>query len=181
MTLNGEDRLSVNPPTFPQAGELRAAYERHLGCMSANDVSTWMCELLKVVNGVSLRDTGGIYFIPRSSLATWRAMMGAVRACSAHAVFEVPALRSDEAVEAILDAITREAETAAADMEEEIIMTDLGARALRTRANRCEAIQRKLEDYEQLLGRGMDTLKERLGGLQAQMAAAALAASADEP
>lgn len=181
VMVNDEGRLSVNPPDHPLAARLRTDYEAHLASISQRDVSHWMCGLLETVHAVSLRDTGGVYFVPRADLPVWRQVVAALRACSAHEVYEVPALRTEEAVEAILAAVAREAANAATEMEDELMDAALGQRAIRTRAERCERMRAKLAAYEELLGRGLDTITKRVGDLQANLAAAALIASPEEP
>ncbi len=161
--------------------EIRVAYEEALDTLTATDVSLWVSQrLVGRVKAVKLRDTGGIYFIPRGEMATFRGWMGALGEISDHQIFEVPALRSEEAVEAILDAVTREADQEIGTIEEDLDCEDLGKRALRTRERRCDGIRAKLKTYEQLLGRSMDAMQARLGGLEASIVEAVFLAEADD-
>ncbi|KKN38749.1 hypothetical protein LCGC14_0750120, partial [marine sediment metagenome] len=180
VTLNKIGHVSIEPEGAVGSDEIKAAYQRHLAQLAQTDISTWLVRLAARVRAVALRDTGGVYFIPREQVAQWRRMAGALGAASASRVFEVPALKSDEAIEAVLDAVAREAETAAEVMEEELAKENLGERALRTRTERCGAIEEKLSTYEKLLGTSLDALHDRLEVLQAGLATAALAAMAGD-
>lgn len=171
--------VEVDPPDHPIAEDVRASFHRHLGELQTQDISAWLCRRAELVSAVGLRDTGGIYFVPRGGLDTWRRIAAAVREASLNRVFEVPALTSEEAVDAILDAVAQEAEQAAAKMEEALHAGELGARALRGRADRCDAIKQKVEMYEQLMGRGVARIHERLDGLRQNLVVAALAAEED--
>lgn len=180
VTVNKIGHADVEPAGATGADEIKVAYNRHLEQLAQTDISTWLVGLAARVRAVALRDTGGVYFIPREQLALWRLMAGALSAASDHRVFEVPALKSDEAVEAVLDAVAREAEAAAQVMEEELEKESLGERALRTRTERCGAIEEKLQTYEKLLGTSLDALHDRLESLRANLAVAALAVMAGD-
>lgn len=159
--------------------EIESAYNRHLDTLSHSDISSWIVSLAGDCNAVVLRDTGGIYFVPRPSMERWQGMVDVIRASSSHTIFEVPALRSDEAVAAIIDAIAREAQSEAEAMETEMADEgNLGSRALRGRVARVENVRAKVEAYERLLGRKLENLHLRLDALKANLAAAALAAMA---
>jgi len=180
--VNAVGRLQVSPPDHPLAEQLRAAYGRHLNELSHQDVSGWLCRMVHEVHATPLRESGGFYFVPPGEqLETWRKMTNALGSCSAHQVFELPAMHSEQAVRAVLAAVTREAAAEAAAMEAELAAEEsLGRRALQTRERRCQAMVSKLGAYEGLLGGMLDDLKDRLGDLQAQIGAAALAAMPDD-
>lgn len=161
------------------AAEIRARYEHALSTYSVDDISNWMSSvLLPAVNAVGLRDKGGIYFVPRTSIDTWRNMVTAIREVSSHQVFEMPALSSAEAIDAILDAVSREAQEAAERMEVELIEEDLSVTALKNRVAKLDKALNKVTKYESLLGTNLDTLRERMTSLSAQMAAAIFTAQA---
>lgn len=155
---------------------IRAEFDRALNQYGPGATSGWLVKTIYRSNAVALRDTGGIYFVPRQELADWRRVVVAVRDASAHAVFEIPALRSSEAVDAVLDAVAMEAQAEADKMSEELSAGTLGARTLQSRSARCQEALEKVESYESLLGRGLDTIKARIDALKTELVAAALAA-----
>ena len=181
-------QLHVEPGEVPQTPEqlsarvakLNADFTSHMQTIPQARMSGWLVDLATRVAAVRLRDTGGIYFVPRPALDEWREMVRAIRAASSHAVFEIPSMRSDEAVAAILDAITQEAETALAALEKELAEGDLGGRALENRANEARALKGKVSTYEKLLGKKMDAMQASLENIAANLTAAALAKTAAE-
>ena len=156
--------------------EIRTAYTSFVSSLSSGDVSNWLVRLAYEVQAVSLRDTGGIYFVPATALDEWRTITGVLRAVSQHSLYEVPALKSAEAVEAILAAISLEANEEIAKLELALEESSLGARGLKTRAARAAGMEAKLRAYETLLGRGAAAIVTRLEELQVQLATAALTA-----
>lgn len=160
---------------------LREGYERHLGMLTQDDISVWLgSEVMPRLKAVPLRDTGGVYFLPRAELYEWREIAGALGKVSAHSLYEVPALKTDEAVTAVMDSLRREAETEITAIQRELDGGDLGGRALQTRGKRCEAMAAKLGAYEELLGKEVEGLRDRIQGLSAGVAAAALVAMGDD-
>ena len=160
---------------------IRQAHAEHWQRLSSNDVSGWLTRyLVPAVQAVRLRESGGIYFVPQPHLQRFRQIAGALCSATDHVVYQVPALRSDEAVEAILAAVLLEADGEIDGMAGELDAGELGKRALRTREGRCDALRLKVEAYEQLLGRSMEALRERLGGLRGSIVEAAFLAEEPE-
>lgn len=180
-----KDTLDVQPPSHPRAGTLTAEWQRNKGRVSPTKMTAWLVKLITACDSTSLRDTGGIYFVPRTRLDDWRTMADVVREVSGYSIFEVPALRSGEAVEAILDAVTREAEA-----EVEAITADLdecvngdgeyGKRRLRTRETRCTAMIEKVTRYESLLDANRETMRTKLSKLRARATAMILTLDTDD-
>lgn len=182
--------LDVQPGLAMQAdGEakldaLRAGLQRAFAqaCMEhdTKNVSRWLSGLLPRLQAVGLRDKGGVYFVPRDKLPQWDAIVGVLREVSEHAVFQLPAMQTKDAVDAILDAITTEAAALAERIEGELNGTDLGTRALRTRIRYCEEAGSKLAAYENLLDTKLDDIADRIDQLKANVSQALIMAEAEE-
>jgi phage pi2 protein 07 len=179
FTLNAVGNVNVEPKDHKLAAPVKAEYDKLLSTLSREDVSSWLVRMAALTQAVMLRENGGFYFIPRTQLDQWRRIAKAVTSASQHRVNEIPALQSEEAVAAILEAVTAEAEKAADEMDEDMDDAKLGARALSSRTNHAESVLKKVMGYEALLGEGLDKIRERLEGLKAGFAAKAIKAMAD--
>jgi len=177
---NAVGEVEFDPAGHALEPAIREAFAQHSGQLSQGDISTWLVERVFAEQAVSLRDTGGIYFVPREHLESWRTVVRVLRSASSHALFEVPALRTDEAVDAILDAVSNEAKDDIQNLEKALEGDELGARALSNRSDKAGRMLEKLKSYESLLGRSLDVFRERLESLQTELATAALAAGSDE-
>jgi hypothetical protein len=181
VKVGADDALKFGDDnTCPLQEQIESDYRRALATYDHTDVSGWISgRLLPYVNAVSLRASGGIYFVPAGhAVDTWRRMVETLRTVSQHVVYEVAALHTRTAVTAILAAVTREAEDVAVEMEAELIEKDLGVRALRNRVSKLDAVANKVSAYEGLLGSTLDTLRARLEALNTQMAVAIFSAEA---
>lgn len=133
------------------------------------DVSAWLVTRCKAVQSIGLRDTGGIYFVPEQFAATWSALADLLARCSANRIYEIPALKNDRAVEAIMEAVIADAATEAEKLTKALDEKDLSARGLKGKATKCEALATKLRLYEELLGHKMVAIGERVQEIDARI------------
>lgn len=178
----GKVKLEQKGPGITSVDNLKlhAAFEEAQRTLTVNDVSAWLSKLVKpMLQAVSLRDTGGVYFVPADFMSTFHAMSKAIQGATTHRIFEVPALKSTDAIDAILSAVMREADTECGAMETELDVGQLKVRALGSRVTRCASLLVKVETYENLLGVGMAHVKERIESLRAGVVAAQLAIAAE--
>lgn len=160
------------------AQEVTRSYNDHLTTLSGSDFSSWLVKRAEALKAVRLRDTGGIYFVPRDSVPQWQKTVSVVRHCTEHVVSEIPALRSDEAVGAVMEAIIREAGEVMTQIEADLRNSELGSRALDARVETVCRTMTKVEGYGDLLGRSMADVTSRLDDLRAQAVEASMVAQA---
>jgi len=159
---------------------IRANYDKRRGEIEPTDVSSWLVKIANKLQSVPLRDTGGIYFVPRNDIDVWRKVVEAITTVSAHRVFSIPALRNSEAIDAITDAISQEAESISVALEAELGKTGddaLGAKALQTRQESCELLLQKISAYDKLLDTQLKC-RDRVERLQAAIVSAAISQAA---
>lgn len=164
--------------TLLEAQELEdnitVAFEHHQEQLSQSDISVWLVVMAAKCQAVALRERGGIYFIPHASIGYWRTMTEVLGDVSEHTCFEIPALKTDQAVDAILAAVMREAQDAVDDIGREMGARELQKRALRSREDKCTAMLAKLDSYEALLGKSLDTMATKVEDLKISIGAALL-------
>jgi hypothetical protein len=160
---------------------VRAAWDQHGHQVAAGDASCWLIGLVtRRLGGVLLRETGGIYFVPRTHVPELQAVKRALVAATRHQVYEIPAMRTEEAVAAVLAALLAEAGVEARGFEQALEEGKLGERGLNNRAAAAEAMKAKLASYEELLGVNLESLRGELERMRAALAAAALVAASGD-
>jgi hypothetical protein len=169
----------------PVSVQLRQAYQRVRSELAATDVSAWLIDLARKVSAISLRESGGVYFIPRDEVARWEQISQVVASVSdgRHDVFRIPALQTAEAVEAILSSLEVEANDTIGAFEADLIKTGedaIGARALKGRLRAADTLAAKLAKYEGLLGVKLDKIRESLETVKADLQAADWAIQAEK-
>ncbi len=176
----------------PQAGQEQQEHETaawNLGHAMGEAMATcpaahlgdWLVRQVKAWGGVGLRDRGSVYFLPPGAMPAFRAVRDALaRVSGADYRFSViPAVRGDEAVQAVLRAVLAEAEQEAASMELDLCEA-MGKKAIDNRMARCEQVEAKVASYEKLLEQAMPNIKERLDGLRCQLTLALMKAPKKE-
>lgn len=184
VSLNKVGQLVAKATTPQEVEEARKIQERfkyHLTHISQQDVSPWLCKMAVWAEAISLRDTGGFYFVPAYVLDRWNKVVDCVRSTSNHSISQISAYASDgEAIDAIMEAIVLEAEGHVADMQKQMADTEMGSRALKGRVASTEAVERKLSRYEALLGEKLDGTRTQLEAVRAQLCVAMVQAETAE-
>lgn len=180
MGLNNDPMFTTHDGALVEA--VMNAFSRQQGLYDPSDVTGWLVDMAYKNNAVTLRESGGVYFLPKSAMDFWNKAATVIESVSNNCVFRIPAMRNAEAIAAITDAVTAEAQALAAKFEEELLaMGDdaIGPRAIETRKKETAALEAKLVAYEELLGKQL-AVRSRIEALQANLSVAALAAVGGE-
>lgn len=181
-----ETRNYEDGNTFPEADEtareMTNRFWHHVFHVSASDISSWLIKQAAECDALSLRDSGGVYFVPRHSLDAWKQRAEALHEQTACKVYMIPSLHSDDAVDAVLQSLIDECtsftKSLQAELEDE--NNELGQRALEGRADKAKALLDKLGRYEGLLGKSLDGIREQIVEQQTNAIQAALVAGGDD-
>ena len=176
----GQVDVEIEDAAYSEMTDLRSkidvAYASARNTLAHHDVSSWLLDIAySKLGAVSLRDSGGVYFIPRMNVEAWNKIANALEEAGS-TIFRIPAMRTAEAVAAITDAITAEAADMAQKIEDELLKTGeeaLGKRALNTRVKESMALLEKLSTYEELIGKQLD-VRKRVELLSANITSLAL-------
>lgn len=132
---------------------VQTQYTRNRLFLTNVDMSAWLVRMAGKLLAVPLRDRGGVYFVPRGTLPTFRSAKEAIGETNGNIMFLVPAIRSAGVIETIFHAVQNEAAKAIADVENELgDSKGVGARAAAGRIMDLQTIDRKIQGYEKLIG-----------------------------
>lgn len=160
---------------------VEAAFLQARGQIQATDLSSWLVKVVALHSAVALRPTGGIYFIPQTAAPQWTAFAEMLERMSASRVFEVPAMQSVKAVDAILAAVTIEAQAELDAIAKALEENEMTVRGLKGRATRLDATGKKLKLYEDLLGARVQALHDAIEAIDARIVEAIVVAEEDAP
>lgn len=140
--------------------------------LTPNDISAWLtCTVSRACHAVTLRSTGGFYFIPKHMVDTWRQVVEALESCSQHRVQALPAMTSEEAVNTLLGVIAAESRAAFDDFDA-YLAGKTSTKGLNAVERDRDALLAKVEAYQDLLGGALPWIQERLELLNGAIAAA---------
>ena len=175
-TIDAIGQLKVEPSESKTADLIRASYQIHLEQFTPSDISGMLVALSDSLQGVALRARGGFYFLPPVAVGPFRAAICVLRSVSSHTVYEMPALKTDSVVAAVLAAVEREATAEIEEFEQILSNTEAGPRALKTKVRQCSSVADKVATYEKLLGLSLVELQEKLAGLRSRLTEASILA-----
>lgn len=141
--------------------------EHEMSYVQATDISHWLVTLARKYRAVSLRDAGGVYFVPPQLLDTWSKVKAVIDEC-AGTVYTIPAMSGEDAALAILDALKNDVDGTVKDMSDALADKDMGPRALNARIQQLADKVTTVGTYEEFLGQKLDDLKSSVERLRAR-------------
>jgi hypothetical protein len=157
-----------------QRDQAIAAIETYTGLLTHNDISEWLIWVaVKFCSAITLRDSGGIYFIPKDKMPLWTAVTEALQSVSSHTCFNLPSMRTEDAAHALMASVRGEADAAMADFES-YLTGKVSTKGLNACERDLEAALAKVEMYCDLLGSSLPTMFERAESVRGAIVAARL-------
>jgi hypothetical protein len=176
------DEAPIYAGDVGKADEVNAAYHRHLGRVTSQQMSAALVKVLYELGGTRLRPSGSVYWLSGDRSELWNRVVAGFEAAADGGNSVGYMLRHDldaDAIVAVRDAITHEGSTEAARLSQDILSGDLGDKAIETRKREAVLLKRKVSEYEAILGVGLDHLKKTLDRVEQADATAALLLAAD--
>ena len=112
--------ISTDNPGNDVAGTIIKEYYRYVDTHTSRDVMTMLTKVLKAWKAVPLRETGGIYWAPRTMSPKLRALQGAVESIGDSMVFLLPVHKTDEATRSLGTAAAGSIEAELGELRDEI-------------------------------------------------------------
>lgn len=152
--------------------EIEEEYRRQSSLIKGAQVASALVACMKELNAVTLRPSGGVYWLPESSLRLWGQLSRVVEGASVggkNSIYKITHAFDHDSMRAVRDAIMNEARKEASEIMEEVDSGTLGERALKSKAEQADTLKSKIEIYEQILGESLDIAKDI--ATQAELAA----------
>jgi hypothetical protein len=147
--------------------------------LTPTDYSAWLLQQAGQLHAIGLRRKGGFYFIPSDKLPHWKQIVAITKACSDHQMEELPAMKTEDAIETIIRSVRMEAFKQVEKIEAWLKQETLSTRGLNSSQKQAEEMKAKLEHYCGLLGKNIPDLEQRLERLTGAIQAAKIVAQTD--
>lgn len=142
---------------YATQAKIQQAYEVYRATLGGSAIGGALIEIVKKLGGVTLRDSGGIYWLPDVCLEKWEQVIGAFEAAGDNQVYLVRTIMDAKTVKAVGAAISDEITKASAELIEEITGGKCGEQAIENRLVRAKQLRGRVNEYEIILG---STLKQ---------------------
>ena len=171
--------LEFRPEEFEDADRIHAAFQQEKENVPAAKLGQMLVRLSEKCRGVSLRPSGGFYWIPNEHAETWENAATAIRSANpACSLFRVRTTTDTSTVDAVCESVVLQVTKELEKMQEEIEDGVLGKRALGSREARAIQLDEMLDEYESILGKTLTSLREQADDVGATAALALLTVGA---
>lgn len=178
VTIDSSRQVEVRPYCFQTAERIVEAFNKHLGLVTAPQVTKVLMAGIARLHGTHLPGLGNLYWLPESMEERWRELASCVENTRTNGgqtgVYYLRHELDADAVRAVRDGIVGEIEAASEKMHADVLSGELGDRALATRKKEAGELREKIALYEQLLGTGLEHLHAGLEKVEQAMMAATL-------
>ena len=130
----------------------------------------------KVLKGVLIREAGGAFWLPPSSVATWNVLTEKLAATGAVKFRKFTVTGDSDTVDSLVDSAKSKVEAMLNSLVGDLDKGTLGPRALSARAEEASRLAEEITAWESVLGRALDAFREKVEEVQVRAAQAALAA-----
>ncbi len=183
MFDEGTNTLTVDPHDQGMYEEILDAFAEQMQIVSAAATGKVLVGAINILNGISMRDTGGVYWIPESKVDAWERIAEAVEDASVSqdktSVYLLRTVADESAMRAVRDGINQEIVTEVERITADIDSGELGKRALAKREELAVQLGDRLAEYETILGETLGVVREQLEECRARAAEAALMAASE--
>jgi hypothetical protein len=163
-TLNTDQRIGLRE-------SLRKSYEQALEQCGASSVGIALTKACDKLGGVSLRDNGGVWFIPEFSLDLFKKITSVFERNGNHGRSKVQSLtvaKTDETIRGVHDSLCGGITQRIVDIRTELA-ADAGKRLRKNRKAEVEKLLDQAKAYESLLDSSLDDTKKALEELKTQL------------
>lgn len=171
------NQLMMSPLDRGKGMEVTEKYGEFCTYVTQHAVTRSLVAVIGKLQGIPLRPTGGVYWLPADAIPLWEQVGQVVEKAPAYGganIYQIKHAFDEQAVRAVRDALVEDATAQAARIEKEIMDETLGAKALENRRAEANDIITKLTYYERMLSTTVDQIKDRLDCVQNMAALAAL-------
>ena len=164
--LNEESgELLLDPYDDCKLREVKEHMEEAAKWLPAAAVSNCLTSIVDHLQGVTLRDAGGVYWLNDAMLDLWARVGDAVEAASAATgkpsrVYSLRVVADEQMVRAVGDSLTDEVEHTLQRIETELQSEELKEAACCNRLQKVSDLERKVQCYEQAFSEPLTRLHE---------------------
>lgn len=167
VKLEADGKAVFNPESLKPVG-WDETFASLRGSVPPGKMGQSLTALVYHLGGIALRQSGGVYWLPSTSMSGWRSMARALsRASGGNSVIYVIKHKMDEAsMRAVRDAVVEDVGGEVERIHKEVMNGELGKKALELRTARAKVLCMQVENYEKYVSCSLTSLRDSLNKLQ---------------
>lgn len=164
---------------YADAEKLQAGFIAAKAVLGGQAVGQSLIRIIAELKGTTLRELGGIYWLPPESLPAWKEVIAAFESAGEKTkVYAMETPINELTVRAVKDAIVSEVMDASTRLTEEVTAGNLGETAIENRKKRALGLHTRVNEYEAILREALTDLHSVIAVAE-QAAASAIAIQSD--
>jgi hypothetical protein len=164
-TFEVDDDGNVSSPSAPWAEvcRVRDQYKKSAGVVPAKAITNLLTTAVSRLSGIPLRESGGVYWIPRDKLDDWATYARIVEKAGTGTMVHVMQTAADaSSLRAIKEGILADIQSDVDQIMKDIETGDLHEAALEAREARADSLRKRLLEYEGILGETLGDMRKVL-------------------
>ncbi len=152
--------VEVNDATAPALTEKFLARKQ---TVAYHALSRALVDIVFSLGGITLRPSGGIYWIPNANFERWEMIAQAIESAGPkNHCFALRTILDDNSAAAIREALTQEIAREAREIDDTLTDPKTGLKAARSAKDRAKSLQRKISAYEASFQMSLQDLRKTL-------------------
>lgn len=136
-----------------QNSRIQSSFDSLVSMVPVSQLTRCMVSIVSELGGMSMKPSGGVYWLPEQNWDRWVALVDDVTDCGSKNRFDACRVVLDSnCIEAVRQALTNEIEREAKAIHETITDPESGTRAAKTARKRAESLRDKILSYEDSFG-----------------------------
>ncbi len=162
-----------------QQWKLQELYDQAKATVGGNAVGKALVDIVQYLEGTTLREIGGVYWMPSSAKDKWFEVINAFQSAGEkNKVYMMQTVMDEQSCRAVTDAIVSEISSDVSKITEDLVSGSLGDKALEARKARALMLHERVKQYEEILETSLGQLHEVITVVE--MAASAAMATQDD-
>lgn len=181
----GTGRIEVlgQGASFAVQSELQSTFRRELETASSEALGGMLVAIAtEECNGLSLRESGGVYWLPETNLERWQELAAELERVEhvngATEMYLVKTCMDQSTIKAVRVGLQNEVVSEVSAIRD-AILAGMGDEALENRKDRLLQIHRKVQSYEEILSESLTTLHAIITSVEEASAIAAISSLPD--
>ncbi len=150
--------------------DLQRSFEHFKTELSGSAVSAFLVKMVLKLGGVTLREKGGVYYVPSRAIEGWTQIADAVEEAGGfdkennrvNQCYLLLTPMTAQTFRAVRDAITAEVTAESEAIAAEIAKGEIGQEALENRRDKLAGLVGRVAEYEEILGEGLPKVRSVL-------------------
>lgn len=154
----GQKTVIVQPYLSEWGRPIQDAFMEEKKTLPSSRLGKSLTTVIASLRGISLRESGGFYWIPQEGLELWKEVGEVVAAAGGGTLYALKTALDNATVSAVCDGLTAQVESEVERLTEEISSGELQKRAIRNRKARARKLDELVSFYSGILGKALNGL-----------------------